>query len=364
MKSQDKYDIIIKKITKDWNKFMESQDKKEKWITPKYSKKEINQAGSIIANPLSADEERNNALIVLNNWRSAHAYPLQVICNNLRFKNPNAIVVQRLKRLDSIIGKIERFPNMNLYRMQDLGGCRVIVDTIEQVYNAIDKYKKSRIRHTLKKENDYIQNPKQSGYRSYHMIYQFHSDKKETYNKNMLIEIQFRTKLQHIWATALETMGIYTNNNLKASQGNKDILKFFTLVSSVFAIQENTNVCPDTSNQLNELIEEIKDLDQKHHIIDTLNGIKIVISHISNKKITDKNIYFMLILDYLNRKITIKTFKSSEIEIATQFYSEVEKSADKNTVLVSATSFDSLREAYPNYFADISGFVRILKKYY
>lgn len=364
MKSQDKYDIIIKKITKDWNKFMESQDKKEKWITPKYSKKEINQAGSIIANPLSADEERNNALIVLNNWRSAHAYPLQVICNNLRFKNPNAIVVQRLKRLDSIIGKIERFPDMKLYRMQDLGGCRVIVDTIDQVYDVVNNYKKSRIRHIFKKENDYIQSPKPSGYRSYHIVYQFHSDKKETYNKNILIEIQFRTKLQHIWATALETMGIYTNNNLKASQGNKDILKFFTLVSSVFAIQENTNVCPDTSNQLNELIEEIKDLDQKHHIIDTLNGIKIVISHISNKKITDKNIYFMLILDYLNRKITIKTFKSSEIEIATQFYSEVEKSADKNTVLVSATSFDSLREAYPNYFADISGFVRILKKYY
>ena len=64
-----------------------------------------------------------------------------VICSNLRKRNPDAIVVQRLKRLESIMGKLERFPDMNLYRMQDLGGCRVILDTIEQVYDSVCNYK-------------------------------------------------------------------------------------------------------------------------------------------------------------------------------------------------------------------------------
>lgn len=187
----------------DWRNSMTTQHQREQWEIPKYSKSEINKAGSIIADSSSSKEDRDNALIVLNNWRAAHAYPLQVICSNLRLRNPNAIVVQRLKRLESITGKIERFPDMSLYRMQDLGGCRVIVDTIEQVYEAVNKYKNSRIRHILKREYDYIQNPKESGYRSYHMVYQFQSDKKETYNKNMLIEIQFRTKLQHIWVITL-----------------------------------------------------------------------------------------------------------------------------------------------------------------
>ena len=50
---------------------------------------------------------------------------------------------------------------------------------------------------------------------------------KDTYNKNMFIEVQFRTKLQHMWATAVEMMGIYTNSNLKSSQGDYDILRFF-----------------------------------------------------------------------------------------------------------------------------------------
>ena len=41
------------------------------------------------------------------------------------------------------------------------------------------------------------------------MVYQYKSDRIETYNRNMLIEIQFRTHLQHIWATAVETMGLF-----------------------------------------------------------------------------------------------------------------------------------------------------------
>ena len=272
-------DTIIKSIEEE---FMLSNNK-EKWEVPKYSGNQINKAGKIIADPFSTSEERKKALVILNNWRAAHAYPLQIICSNLRKKNPNAIVVQRLKRLESITGKIQRFPEMQLYKMQDLGGCRVIVDTIEQVYEAVDKYKNSRIRHILKREYDYIANPKQSGYRSYHMVYQFYSDKKDTYNKNMFIEVQFRTKLQHMWATAVEMMGIYTNSNLKSSQGDYDILRFFELVSSIFAIEEKMPVCPNTSDWMDELIKEINYLDNKNNIISTLSGLNVSIDYASKK---------------------------------------------------------------------------------
>ena len=40
---------------------------------------------------------------------------------------------------------------MNLWTMQDLGGCRVIVPTIEDVYKYANDYEKSRKRHILKK---------------------------------------------------------------------------------------------------------------------------------------------------------------------------------------------------------------------
>ena len=55
--------------------------------------------------------------------------------------------------LQFVIDKLNRNKEhiMELYRMQDLGGCRVIVNSIDDVYKAVDKYKNSRVRHILKK---------------------------------------------------------------------------------------------------------------------------------------------------------------------------------------------------------------------
>lgn len=356
----DTMDKRMQKILEEYNMI----DNHKTWAVPEYSKRQINNAGKTIANPHASTEEREEALKILNNWRAAHAFPLQIICDYLRKHNQNANVVQRLKRLESIVGKIERFPDMQLYKMQDLGGCRVIVDSISEVYEAIEQYKNSRIRHKLKRKYDYIQHPKDSGYRCYHMVYQYYSDKNETYNKNILIEIQFRTKLQHIWATAVEMMALVTRSNLKASQGNEDILRFFTLVSSLFAIEEHTPVCPNTSNDENELLKEINDLNQKHHIIDTLNALSKTIK--VNISSNDKKIeYYVLALNYKERYVNVYGYSKGNIDHATFVYNQLESrmTNDENIVLVSADSIDSLKSAYQNYFADIHTFISIINKY-
>jgi len=326
-------------------------------------RKKIEKAGKILASEDSSQNEREQALVVLNNWRSSHAYPLKIITNNLIRNNPDAIVVQRLKRLDSITGKLKRFSDMNLYRMQDIGGCRVILDSIDQVYKSLNDYKSSRIRHVLKKENDYIQNPKTSGYRSYHMVYQFQSESNDVYNKNMLIEIQFRTQLQHLWATALETMGIYTKTNLKSSIGNEDVLRFFVLVSSLFALKEGTPVCPNTSDNSDEIISELKDIDKKLNIISTLSAIAVATNHIS-KIPKEKKGYHLLLLNFEEKEVKIASFPLNQIEAATNAYNKIEEEnlPNVNAVLVSASPFDSLKEAYPNYFADMKQFVNMMKK--
>lgn len=59
---------------------------------------------------------------------------------------PDIVVAERLKRLDSIINKLKREPNMSLWTMQDLGGCRFIVPTVNEVFLYAEKYKNSRIR--------------------------------------------------------------------------------------------------------------------------------------------------------------------------------------------------------------------------
>lgn len=335
------------------------------WKTVEYSQNQIKKAGKTILKDNSTEEEIKRALMIVNNWRAAHAFPLNTItCHLKRITSDDAIIVQRLKRLDSITGKLKRFHNMSLCTMQDLGGCRVIVDSTEDVYKIVNKYKTSRIRHVLKDEYDYLAHPKESGYRSYHLVYQYHSDRSETYNKNMLIEIQVRTRLQHMWATAVETMGIYTNNALKAGSGNKDVLRFFTLVSSVFAIRENMPVAPKTSNDLECLVKELRNIDKRNNIVSTLSAISVAINHVKGQK---KKGYYILILNYKTKMLRIKSYKPSEINEATEVYNNIEENVRKDrsvdAVLVSATSFDSLRAAYPNYFSDIKEFVELVRSY-
>ena len=108
-----------------------------RWKTPEYSKREINEAGAAIRNSEISPEDRAAALRIVDNWRSAHAYPLHVFYMNLIGKcgsRKDILVAERLKRMDSIVGKLQREEGMQLYRMQDLGGCRMVLPTLQDVY--------------------------------------------------------------------------------------------------------------------------------------------------------------------------------------------------------------------------------------
>lgn len=339
-----------------------------KWKNIEYSFEQVDRAGKAAANNSFKNISKGAVKKVIDNWRAAHAYPMHVIYMNLRrlvnrmnqsaVQSDRIIVVERLKRYESIVGKLQREKKMKLTRMQDIEGCRFIVPTIEDVYDYSKKFKRSRIRHILKKENDYIKSPKSSGYRSLHLIYQFHSDKKETYNKHMYIEIQFRTKLQHIWGTAVETLGLIVGEELKEGQGNNQYLKFMSIISKLFMSEE----MKDTNINKDELIYEIREIDRKFHILAKLNAAKLAISR-NKVKSREKKGYYLLSLSYVERKLDIKYFKPSENERANQVYNSIENKAQTDTVLVGAESFRALRRAYPNYFSDIRLFVQIVSKY-
>ena len=234
------------------------------WKKVENSRNQIKKAGKCLAKGTPDIFDEQKARDVLDNWRAAHAYPLQVIASNLRrrAKDRDMLVVQRLKRLDSIVAKLKRQPWISLYDMQDLSGCRVITSSVSEAYSIAREYQTSNIKHKLHHIDDYICKPKASGYRGIHMVYRYHSDKNEDY-EGMFVEIQFRSKLQHLWSTAVETMGLYTGTNLKAGEGDPDILRFFALVSSAFALAEDCESVPYTPVFIHDLIAEIKTISKK-----------------------------------------------------------------------------------------------------
>lgn len=342
-----------------------------RWKEPEYTKRQINDAGTIVRSSTSSEKEVQAAKVIIDNWRAAHAYPLHVFYMNLRGKagsRPDIIVAERLKRLDSIVDKLQREKDMELHRMQDLGGCRMILPSIEDVYTYSSKFQNSRIRHEAKTPKDYIQFPKKSGYRSLHLIYRFHTDtpEKAIYNQYpMLIELQFRTHLQHIWATAVESIGLFTDQALKSGQGDENIKRFFVLVSSLFALKEGCPTIPGTNPDESELILEIEQIDNQHHIVDMLRAIRAAVSHEENR-IPERKGYYILQLNYQDHSINAMYFKPSDIETANKTYDYLESKRGANPidiVLVRAASFSTVKEAYPNYFMDIGESVELVTGY-
>ncbi len=251
---------------------------------------------------------------------------------------------------------------LKLSKIQDIGGCRAVVNTVAGVHKLVGKYKESYIKHKLDKISDYIQNPKTSGYRAIHLVYKYKSDKKNTYN-NLKIEMQFRSKLQHIWATSVEVVDMFTMQSLKSSQGKEEWLRFFELMGSVIALQEKTPPIPNTPQDRRQLKSELRDLSVKLKVAMRLSGYTAALGAPPKLEVKDPR-YFLLRLDLLNRKIYYKGYSRKQLEEANTAYSDAEKRRTPNiedVVLVSVDSVEALTRAYRNYFLDTDLFIKLLR---
>lgn len=327
----------------------------------KYSRNQINKAGQILITAKSI-EEVDKALSLINDWRTHHLYPLEELKNvisDLFDKNSiePILISQRLKRLSSIQYKLDLNPDMRLGGMQDIGGLRVVLGEMEFIDNAYDLLGSNIGNFELQRITDYIEKPKDSGYRSIHFIYKYISDK-EIYN-GLKFELQIRTKLQHGWATALETVDIHTKSALKSGQGDDNWLDFFKIISSLFAHKEKSA----TLNEHKEI--ELTELMRIYYRKNKSKKNLVLLSafQVSNKSIDDIDIipdYYLLNIDIVKRSLSIHTYTKEEFNEATQKYYEIENSIEQNkqvVVLVSTDSYKSLREAYPSYFSDLSDFI-------
>lgn len=119
-------------------------------------------------------------------------------------RNPIETIKSRLKSQDSILKKMNRkgIP-VSLEAMEreidDIAGVRVICSFVEDVYMLADcLLQQDDI--TLLEKKDYIKHPKDSGYRSLHLIVQvpiFLQNEK----RPMKVEVQIRTLAMDLWAS-------------------------------------------------------------------------------------------------------------------------------------------------------------------
>jgi ppGpp synthetase/RelA/SpoT-type nucleotidyltranferase len=339
---------------------------------PKESKNQINKAGEILTRPNSSDEELEWALDLADRWRACHAYPINTFQANLRLKLKHylhdPIAAQRLKRMPTIIDKLKRFPAMKLTTMQDIGGIRAILATTTDVYHLADEFKKSsRLEHELVDEKDYIQNPRsEDGYRSLHLIYRYRNKRAPEYN-GLRLELQIRTRLQHTWATAVETMGTFLGQALKSRQGDQEWLDFFAIVSSAFASQEKTPLVPRYAILAPEQTwRKVNRSEKRLHALDIMRGLSVAANAISKGRGSGKAwFYHLIVLNSLEKTVRITPYDRDSIEQALLDYGNAEAKAAQGEkiepVLVSVGPIERLRHAYPNFFLDINDFAERVK---
>lgn len=336
-----------------------------RWVTPQNSRNAVDRAGKILAGPMDLSDDEHissflEAMSIFHNWRAAHAYPLntiQVLLRRyVRHVTDDALVVQRLKRAPSIIGKLRRFENMSLSRMQDIGGCRAVLNNIEEIKALQQRLLRSRANHELERTRDYIHQPKDDGYRGIHLVYRYSGKGDKSAFSGLRIEIQLRTRIQHAWATAVETVGLFRRELLKADQGSEEWRYFFRLVSEVFrSLEERERYGRLSTTILRQLIDLETKLDVRNRLLGYQRAMR---EFVENR---DASIY-LLILNIKTSELIVKGYPQEGLAAAQKDYAEQELRSgdDVDVVLVSADSAASLRSAYPNYFADTTIFLEFL----
>lgn len=335
--------------------------------SPSFSKAKVNWAGDVLRNGSDAFLDRMEAHSIINDWRAAHKRPMThiniLLRSHAKAVNPNFIIAQRLKRTPSIRHKLQRFHSMQLARMQDIGGCRVVLKTVKQVYELSNRIKRSRAKHVLAHSKDYISEPKDSGYRGLHLVFKYHSD---TYDAHcgLMVEIQLRTTAQHIWATGVETVGTFIRSPLKSSIGPEDWLEFFARLSAVLHAKEMQPDNYRTSEVFLSNCRDLGDVERRIGAIRRLTGFGNVVRYVEQKKLPNTQT-FVLHLKPVEGKISIMSFRADQSDIAMDTYSQLEQRADtergEDVVLVKMDSIQELRKAYPNYFLDTGRLVKELE---
>jgi ppGpp synthetase/RelA/SpoT-type nucleotidyltranferase len=315
------------------------------------------------------ETEIREAFTIANNWRAAHHWPMRKLRHEIiGFMNKrdklDGLTAARLKRMTSIRKKLIRYPSLNLNQIQDIAGCRIILPSISDVHTFNRRFFDHNP-HTIRGIDPYIENPKSDGYRTHHIKLEFKSQTDDAAHHNgRRIELQVRTRLQHAWATAVEAVGLFRNEDMKAGQGDPDWLRLFELMSSEFAATEECSLVPNAPPERERRLE-ISDLDSKLNATRILDNIKNSVEYTSNY-VHDYNArYYIIRYDRSKRIVSIDAVNNPQDSYKYTMLDELQnyqKTSDTEVVVVEVNKIANLKEAYPNYFGDVEVFMRNLRK--
>ena len=306
---------------------------------------------------------------LVQQWRAMQIVPTRIVFEQLQQISkliPHSLVTFRLKRTSSIIKKLARKnTNLRLGSMDDIGGCRLIVENIDQVYFAAKKISECLKVKESRGIKDYIARPQESGYRSLHIIVMVPGG-----GLSSRVEIQIRTRIQHSWATGVEAAGAIYGEDYKSPETSvpsevpsKNVERFFCLSSGLLALKEGCPTAANVPDSEVELLQEFLELPNRKQILEDLSeatdsSFRIVQESLGSAR-PDSNLY-VLEYDREAQVLYATPFPEADIASAISYYNRNEEEdiffPKRDTVLVYATSAEYLSAAFPNYSTNLGEF--------
>ncbi len=284
-------------------------------------------------------------LLKLQSYRISHKESLaqifNVLCGINRKMGQRNIVTYRIKRFESIIGKLYRFPQMKFSRMWDIGGCRCIVSSNEEVYR-LKKLIEQNQYLEIRKEKDYIKNPQPEGYKSLHLFLALKGD-------STVIELQIRNKEDHNWATLVEITDLLFDAKLKEYGKNKELLRFHYLLSKRFELSVSEKKEIATIIRRYKYLEKLSDVFTRNYIDIRKQWINIESKHNHN--------YFLIETkkDEIPRITSYKSFDEAE-----ENYFQIYKSTQNANIVLThlpKPNYEQISIAYSNYILTFHSFI-------
>ena len=307
---------------------------------------EINRLGDKIRAEYISDSLCEQTLNELQTYRTSHKDSLAKVFNALcvinRKMGKQNIVTYRIKRFESIIGKLYRFPKMDFSRMWDIGGCRYIVNDNKEVYKIKELIEKSEILE-IRTKNDHIENPKSDGYKSLHLYIYLKND------PSKVIELQIRNKEDHNWATLVEITDLLFDAKLKEYGKDKELLRFHYLLSKRF------DLSTEEKKEIAKTIRKYKYFEKLSNVF-SRNYIQIRKQWLNIESKSNHN-YFLIETkkDQVPKITSYKKFDEAE----ENYFSIYKNNENANVVLthLQKPNYEHISIAYSNYILTFHSFL-------
>jgi hypothetical protein len=328
-----------------------------------YSRHDVRRAGERLAGPILWDdtdhEEIYRTFAIATNWRDSHVWPMRSVrlslAQRMRKLGVNGVAASRPKRMASIRRKLRVQDTMKLDQINDLGGCRIVTDTIAGVWSIVREVNE-RFPHPIRgKAYDYVTVGKPDGYRSYHVVFDYKPrGEHDAAYEGRRVELQIRTTLQHSWATAVEAVGMFRGENMKGGEGDPDWRRLFQLMSLEFALAER---CEEgVTGSRRERLAEIRDLNERIGALGLLDNIKSAFRYTTEYVQGTDAKYYLIAYDRVLGEVSVTPY--GDALVGSLAYDKAEREIEwderpKKVVLVEIEKISQLADAYPNYFGDV-----------